>query len=409
MTNEKAKPSFHEGDPSNGATTLPVWNSTGFSYGSAEQMEKVFEGKAPGYVYSRISNPTLMQFEKRMAELEGGRVALSFSTGMAAISSVMLALASSGDQIVSSATIFGGTYTLFVRLFARLGIEVVFVDPADTEAVAAAITEKTRAVFVETMGNPALDVPDIEALSKTAKERGVALVVDNTVTTPALFRPLAAGADIVVESASKYINGTGTALGGVIVDACGFDWGNGRYPHLAESARRFGPMAFSAFLRQEVFRDTGPCFNPQSAFLMSVGLDTLAVRMERHCGNALFLAKELDALGSAKVRYPGLDSHADHEVARRQFGGKYGAILTLRLGSRDGAFRFINALKKAMIVANIGDARTLVIHPASTFCRDLDEAKRLAMGAHEDLVRMSIGLEDPQELLDDIRAALDEV
>jgi O-acetylhomoserine (thiol)-lyase len=398
--------SFHEGDDSNGATTLPVWHSTGFRYESAEEMEKVFEGKAPGFVYTRIANPSMSQFERRMLTLEGGNAAISFASGMAAISTVILGLASSGDEIVSSPSIFGGTYSLLSRTLVRFGIKTVFVDPSDAAALEAAITDKTRAIFVETMGNPALDVPDIAAISDTAKKCGVALVVDNTVTTPVLFKPLEFGADIVVESTSKYINGNGTAIGGILVDSCKFKWGNGRYPHLEEFSAKFGGMAFSAFLRQGLYKDMGACFHPQGALMMSVGLDSLEVRMERHCESAMKIALALQASGFDGVQYPGLEDHRDHDVATRQFGGLYGGIITLRLGSKSRAFAFINSLKSAMIVANIGDSRTLVIHPASTFCREFDEPTRLAMGTHDDLVRISVGLESSDLLIEDITRAL---
>lgn len=402
-----AEPAFHEGDQANGATTLPVWNSTGFRYSSAEEMEKVFNGRAPGFVYSRIANPTLAQLERRLCLLENGSAAISFASGMAAISSVILGLASAGDEIVSSSSIFGGTYSLFSRTLDRLGITTKFVDPSDLSALESAISDKVRAIFIESMGNPALDIPDIQAIASIASKHGVALVVDNTVATPELFKPLDSGADIVIESTSKYINGTGTAVGGMMVDSGRFDWGNGRYPHLTEASAKFGGMAFAASLRQGVFRDLGSCFNPNGAFLMSTGLDTLRLRMERHCSNAANLANVLSEKGFEGVNYPGLKKHRDHDIARKQFGGAFGGIVTLRLGSKDAAFKFINGLKMAMIVANIGDARTLAIHPASTFCREFDSDTRLAMGVHEDLVRISVGLEDAGALVDDVVGALE--
>lgn len=398
----------HEGDAANGATTLPVWNSTAFRYNSAEDMEKVFAGQSPGFVYSRISNPTLFQFERRVCALEKGAAAISFSSGMAAISSTILGLAGTGDEVVAASGIFGGTYSLFANLLPRLGIKTVFVDSCDKAAVGAAVSSRTRAVFVETMGNPSLRVPDIAGLAEITKKLGVALVVDNTVTTPVLFRPVEHGADIVVESTSKYINGCGTVLGGIMVDSGRMDWNTGRYSHFGECAK-FGAMAFSAYMRQSVAKDMGACFNPQSAYAMSVGLDTLEVRMERHCANALAVAEAVRAAGAVPVNYPGLPEHLDHVLAGSQFGARYGGILSLRLGSRKKAMAFINSLKSAMIAANIGDARTLVIHPASTFCREFDQDKKASMGVYDDLVRLSIGLESTDAIVADICGALEKV
>ncbi len=390
-----------------GATTLPIFQSTSFACESAEQLEAVFAGRDAGYVYSRIGNPTLDRFERRMTVLEDGVAAISCASGMAAISTVVLGLAGSGDEVVSGNSIFGGTYSLFAHTLKRYGITTRFVNTVDVDAYRAAINERTRLIFVETIGNPKLDVPDIAAIAAIAKEHGVVLVVDNTATTPVLCRPKTLGADIVIHSTSKYINGHGNAVGGIIVDCGSFDWSGPRYPHLTSFYKRVRGFAFVASLRSRVHRDLGACFSPFNAFLMSVGIESLAVRMERHCANAAQVARSVarDARVDG-VRYPGLPDHPDHTVATRQFGDGFGSLLTLRLGTKERAFKFINALERAQNLANLGDAKTLVIHPASTFCRDASDEEREAMGVTDDLVRFSVGIEHVDDILEDIEQAL---
>ncbi len=390
-----------------GATTMPIFQTASFAYGSAEELEAVFEGRGAGYVYSRINNPTLDRFERRLATLEEGVAAVSCASGMAAISTTVLALAAAGDEIVSGNSVFGGTYSLFAHTLTRCGITTRFVETTDVEAYRAAITDKTKLIFVETIGNPKLDVPDIARIAEIAREHGVVLVVDNTVTTPCLCRPRALGADIVIHSTSKYINGHGNAIGGMIVDCGTFDWSSVRYAHLKPFYDRVRHFAFIASLRNRVHRDLGCCFTPFNAFLMSIGVESLALRMERHCRNAEQVAQTLSAdTRVGEVRYPGLLTHADHDVANRQFDGVYGALLALRLGSKARCFEFINALERVQNLANLGDAKTLVIHPASTFCRDASESEREAMGVTEDLVRLSVGIEHVDDILEDIDQAL---
>jgi O-acetylhomoserine (thiol)-lyase len=391
-----------------GATALPVFQSSAFAYESAEELEAVFAGRAPGFVYSRINNPTLDRFERRMTALEEGLAAVSCASGMAAISTTALALAGSGDEIVSGNSIFGGTYSLFAHTLPRYGITTRFVETTDVDAYRNAITDRTRLIFVETIGNPKLDVPDISAIAAVAKEHGIVLVVDNTVTTPVLCRPKALGADIVIHSTSKYINGHGNAIGGTIVDCGSFDWSSPRYGHLQEYYDRVRQFAFVASLRNRVHRDLGCCFTPFNAFLMSIGMESLAVRMERHCANAAKVAELLSQDARVEhVRYPGLPQHPDHAVAREQFAGTYGALLTLQLGSKPRCFKFINALQHAQNLANLGDAKTLIIHPASTFCREANDVERQAMGVTDDLVRVSVGIEHVDDICEDIAQALD--
>jgi O-acetylhomoserine (thiol)-lyase len=394
-------------DGGTGATALPIYQSTSFAYDSAEEISEVFGGRSAGFVYSRIGNPTVHQLECRLAILEGGAAALACASGMAAISSTALTLAGSGDQIVSGNSIFGGTYSLFDRTLRRYGIDTRFVESTDADAYRQAITDQTKLIFVETIGNPKMDVPNIAAIAEVAHAAGVALVVDNTVTTPVLVRPKDLGADIVVHSTSKYINGHGTAIGGAIVDCQTFDWANDRYANLKEFHARAGAFAFMAALRTEVFRDIGACFSPFNAFLMASGLESLGVRMERHCASAMVVAETLAADPRVEhVAYPGLTDHPGHQIALDQFGGRYGGLMAIRLGTQERCFKFINELKLAQNLANIGDAKTLVIHPASTLCRDSGDAERAAMGVTDDLVRLSIGLEHVDDILADIDRSL---
>ncbi len=397
-----------EPDEQTGATSAPIVQSTAFAYGSAEDIEAVFAGRDAGFVYSRIANPTVSAFEARITALEDGLGAIAVSSGMAAISSLALALAGSGEEIVAGSSLFGGTYSLFRHTLSRYGIGVRFVDPRNPAAFREAISDATRLVFVETIGNPKLDVPDVAAIAAITRERGVPLVVDSTVTTPLLVQPKRLGADLIVHSTSKFINGHGNAIGGIIVDAGTFDWSNPRFPHLASFRARVGQFALLAALRNRICRDLGCCLAPFNAFLLSMGIETLGVRMERHCANAARLAAFLATHPKVdETGYPGLDTHPDHVLANRQFGGRYGALVTLRLGTKERCFAFVNRLRLARNLANLGDARTLVIHPASTICRDLNEEERLAMGVTEDLVRLSVGIEDPADILGDIEQALD--
>lgn len=395
------------GDEETGATVTPLVMSTSFAHETAEDLEAVFSGRSFGYVYSRINNPTIMAWERRMAALEDGLAAIACASGMAAISNTITALAGAGDEIISGNSLFGGTYSLFARTFVRYGIKTIFVESTDTAAYAGAITDKTKAIFVETMGNPKLDVPDLRAIASVAKANGVALVVDSTITTPVMIRPKDFGADIVVHSASKFINGHGNALGGVIVDCGTFDWSGDRYVHLREYYDRAKNFAFVAALRKLYFRDMGACLSPFNAFLLNMGVETLAVRMERHCSNALELAERLaEDARVEQVIYPGLKDHLGHEVATTQFGGLYGAVLSLRLGSKERCFNFINGLERVLNLANLGDTKTLVVHPASTICNDMDDEQRAASGVTEDLVRMSVGIEHIDDIWEDVSRGL---
>ncbi len=402
--------SIHGGfgeDGGTGATVTPLFQSTAFAYESAEELAKVFEGKAPGFIYSRINNPTNFALESRLTQLEGGVGCIVTSSGMAAITAVAMGLLKSGDEIVASSGIFGGTVSLFKKTLSRFDIKTVLVDGAESEQYKAAISEKTKFVFVETIGNPRMDVPDIGGISEITKAAGIPLVVDSTVTTPALVKPKELGADIVIHSTSKFINGHGTAIGGAIVDAGSFDWAKGPFEDIAKLAKRVGPMAFLVHLRNLIFRDIGCCASPANSLTMLQGLDTLGVRMERHCSNAVKLAEFLEAEKNVGwVNYPSLASSEYHDRVNKQFGGKASAVLTFGAGDKATAFKVINSLKLAKNVANLGDAKTLVIHPASTIFAEYSQQEREAMKVTDDIIRVSVGIEDIDDIIDDFRQAV---
>lgn len=388
-------------DKTTGATAQPVYQTAAYAQATAEDMAGIFAGKKPGFAYTRVGNPTLASFERRLASLEDGIGAVSFSSGMAAVAMSILNLLSSGDEIAASGSLFGGTSALF-RDLADYGIKVRYARNTGVEAFAACLTEKTKLIYTETIGNPGLDVADISALAELAHAHGIPLFVDNTVTTPYLFQPLHFGADVVIHSTSKAINGNGNSIGGVVIVGK-FRWSAEKFPKLAEFSA-FGPMSYLVRLRTRMATDFGSTLSPFNAYLTGIGLDTLALRMERACGNALALAESFAEQG-LEVNYPGLPAHPFHELAKRQFGGRYGAMLTLRLGSRAKAFRFINALSIALNVSNIGDARTLVIHPWSTIFLHAGEEEKARAGVTEDLVRVNVGIEDLEDLLEDFGQA----
>jgi O-acetylhomoserine (thiol)-lyase len=393
-----------------GATTVPIVQSSAFAYAMAEDLEDVFRGRKAGQVYTRIGNPTTESLERRLNLLEGGVAAIATASGMAAITTAVMTILRSGDEILSSSSVFGGTFSLFRDTMSNYGIAARFVDPTDLEGVRGAITDKTRLIFVETIGNPKMDVPDIAAIAAIAREAGVPLMVDATVTTPCLARGKDLGADIVIHSTSKFINGTGSAIGGAIVDLGRFDWRSERYPHFAPFVKKFGRLAFTARARKLIHKDFGACAAPMNSFLLAEGIETLALRMERHCTSAMSLAKFLNNHGKVHwVNYPGLPDSPFHNVAGRQFNDRYGALLTLGLADRTAAFRFINGLRLARNLANIGDAKTLVIHPASTICCDYTTEEKTMMGVTEEMVRVSVGIEAIDDIIADFTGALEQV
>lgn len=394
-----------DGDKATGATAVPVYQSSAFAHESAEKLEKVFNNKAPGFAYSRISNPTVDSFEKRIASLENGIGAVACSSGMAAVTMALLNILSAGDEIIAGSGLFGGTIDLFGDL-AALGIKTHFVNSVTAEEIEPLLNERVKAVFTELIGNPRLDVVDLESVSELLHSKGIPFIVDSTTATPYLVHPFEYGADIVVHSSSKYINGGGNSISGVIVDSGKFNWDPARYKGFEEYSQ-FGRFAYLAKLRNGIWRNVGCCLAPMNAFLNSVGLETLGLRMERLCENALALAKFFESTEGITVNYPALESSSYHELCRKQFGGKGGAILTICAGSKERAFRLINNLKFAVNATNIGDVRTLVIHPASTIYTHSTQEQKLHAGVYEDTIRISVGIEDIEDLTEDFRQAIE--
>ena len=389
-----------------GATQVPIYQSSAFRHDSAEDLEKIFDNKKMGFSYTRINNPTVESFEKRVTMLEDGIGSVACASGMAALTNAFLNILQAGDEIVAACGLYGGTVELFDDL-KPFGISVKYVKENKPEAFEAEITDKTRLVFAETIGNPKLDVTDIQAVAEVAHKHEVPLIVDNTVATPYLIQPLKLGADIVVHSSSKYINGSSDAISGILVCGKGLKWDPDRYPGLAPY-RKFGPFAYIAKLRNGLFRNTGACLAPQNAFLNNLGLETLGLRMQRQCDNALELAKFLQGLGGdIQVNYPGLEESPYHEIAKKQFKNGYGAIVTVRTGSKEKAFSIINSLQIPLIISNIGDTKTLVIHPESTIAVHISDKEKLQSGVFEDLIRISVGIEDIEDLKEDFKQAIE--
>ena len=389
-----------------GATQVPIYQSSAFRHESAEDLEKIFDNKKMGFSYTRINNPTVESFEKRVTMLEDGIGSVACASGMAALTNAFLNILQAGDEIVAACGLYGGTVELFDDL-KPFGISVKYVKENKPEAFEAEITEKTRLVFAETIGNPKLDVTDIQAVAEVAHKHDVPLIVDNTVATPYLIQPLKLGADIVVHSSSKYINGSSDAISGILVCGKGLKWDPYRYPGLAPY-RKFGPFAYIAKLRNGLFRNTGACLAPQNAFLNNLGLETLGLRMQRQCDNALELARFLQSLsGDIEVNYPGLEESPYHEIAEKQFRNGYGAIVTVRTGSKEKAFSIINSLKIPLIISNIGDTKTLVIHPESTIAAHISDEEKRQSGVFEDLIRISVGIEDIEDLKEDFKQAIE--
>ncbi len=391
-----------------GASAVPVYQTVSYAYAAPERIADVFSGRASGYVYTRIANPTTSALEAALTELEGGIGCIATSSGMAAIAPVVMALVSAGDQIVAATGIFGGTVSLFENVLRRFGITTRFVGAGETDGFSDAINERTRLVFVETIGNPRMDVPDLSAVAEIAHSANIPLVVDSTVTTPFLIQPGKFGADVVVHSTSKFINGHGTAIGGAIIDTGNYDWTRGPFPEIGQLSRKLGRLAFLSYLRNLICRDLGGCPAPINSFLMLQGIETLPMRMSKHCANALRLARFLDGLPQVvHVSYPGLPDSPYFERAARQFGGRGGGLLTFNLGSSERAFRLIAALKLAKNLANLGDAKTLVIHPSSTIFHDFDLEQQRRMGIDPNMIRVSVGIEDFEDIQKDFQQAID--
>ncbi|MBQ7447725.1 MAG: O-acetylhomoserine aminocarboxypropyltransferase/cysteine synthase [Eubacterium sp.] len=390
-----------------GATSMPLFQNSAFAHRTAEELEAIFANRAAGFAYSRIGNPTVNSFEERIRRAEGGMFATATASGSAAITSTVLTIFRSGDEIILPTGLYGGTIDLFRDLEA-FGIHAVYVDPFTPENVEAAVTQHTKAVFAETIGNPKLNVIDIREIADCAHRLGLPFIVDNTTATPVLIRPLSLGADIVIHSASKYINGNGSAISGVIIDGGSFDWSDEKYAVMGEY-QKYKKGAFSARLKNTIWRDTGPCLAPMHAWLNNAGLETLGLRMKKICYNASRLAEALmEMRGAVDVHYPGLPKSPWKELVERQFdNGLAGGILTFRTGSKEKAFSVINHLQYALNLSNVGDSKTLVVHPSSTIFSHASAAKKKAAGVYEDLIRVSVGLEDIGDLIHDFEQALE--
>ena len=404
-------------DAATGARALPIYQTTSFVFDSADHAASLFNLQTFGNVYSRISNPTVAALEERIAALEGGRAALAAATGMAAQMLALLTLCRNGDHIVASRSLYGGTYSQLAVTFAQFGIDATFVDSDDPENFRPAIKSNTKVVYVETIGNPQLNVADLSAIAAIAHAADIPLVVDNTLASPWLCRPIEHGADIVIHSVTKYLGGHGTTMGGVLVESGKFPWNNGKFPQMTEPSRgyhgvrfdeTFGDFGFTMKARMETMRTLGPTLAPLSAFLLLQGIETLHLRMPRHCESALTVARHLVAHPAVEwVNYPLLEGNRYEPLARRYLPRGAGGILTF--GIRGGAatgVKFIEGVQFLSHLANVGDAKTLVIHPASTTHRQLDEAEQRAAGVLPEMIRLSVGLEAVDDIIWDIDQSL---
>ncbi|WP_420239038.1 O-acetylhomoserine aminocarboxypropyltransferase/cysteine synthase family protein [Telmatobacter bradus] len=406
-------------DPTTGARAVPIYQTSSYLFQDADHAARLFGLQESGNIYTRLMNPTNDVFEKRVAALEGGVAALATASGMAAETLAILTLAAAGDEVISTTSLYGGTFTLFSHTLKRLGITVRFADADDFDGIRSLINDKTKAIYTETLGNPKLDVSDIETLAKIAHQHKLPLIVDNTAASPALVRPIEWGADIVVNSATKFLGGHGTTLGGVIVDSGKFDWAaSGRFPEFTEPdpsyhglvySQAFGPLAFILKARVQGMRDTGATLSPHSAFLLLQGIETLHLRMERHSQNALAVAKHLQQHpGVEWVNYPGLESSKYHARAKKYLPEGQSGLVTFGIkGGYEAGKKALNAFKLFSLLANIGDAKSLAIHPASTTHQQLSVEEQAAAGVTPELVRLSVGIEDVRDILADLNLAIE--
>jgi O-acetylhomoserine (thiol)-lyase len=414
--------SLHAGqqpDPTTGARAVPIYFTTSYAFPDTDEAAALFNLETPGHIYSRISNPTVAVLEERIAALEGGVGAVCAASGTAALHLAVATLMSAGDHIVASKNLYGGSYNMMNLTLPRFGITTTFVDPRDPTAFAAAIQPNTKLLYGETLGNPGIEVMDVDVIADVAHSHGLPLMVDSTFSTPYLFRPIEHGADIVLHSATKFLGGHGTALGGVIVDGGRFDWSaaGDRFPTLTQPyagyhgivfAEEFGPAALGMRARAEGLRDFGACMSPHNAFALLQGVETLPLRMARHISNTDRVLDMLRANPAVSwVKHPRVPSHPDHELAQRLYPKGAGSILSFGVkGGRAAGRRFIEAVQLATHLANVGDAKTLVIHPGSTTHGQLTTEQLEAAGISEDLVRLSVGLEDPDDIIEDLARAL---
>lgn len=419
--NTKALHSGYSPEPTTRARAVPIYQTASYVFNSTEQAANLFALKPPdfpGEIYNRFTNPTYEALESRLAALEGGLAAAALSSGQSATFLALLTIASCGDNIVAANTLYGGTYTLFDLTFPKkFGIGVRFVDP-EPENFRQAIDKNTKAIFAETIGNPKLNVLDIEAIAQVAHEAGIPLIIDNTFATPFLCQPFRFGADLIIHSATKWIGGHGTSIGGLVVDSGKTNWDNGKFPELSEDdpsyrgglnyLKEFGQLAYIVKLKSRFTRDLGPCMSPFNAFLFLQGLETLALRMERHSANAMAVAKFLQTNGKVdNVIYPGLPDHPTHAHALKYLSNGFGGMVGFEIkGGVSAGMRFIEGLKLFSHLANVGDAKSLAIHPASTTHSQLTEVQQLAAGVSPTFIRLSIGIENIEDIIADLDQAL---
>lgn len=406
-------------DPATGSRCVPIYQTTSYVFNSTEHAANLFALKESGNIYTRMMNPTTDVFEQRVAALEGGVGALAVASGSAAVTYAILNIMGSGDELVSASTLYGGTYNLFSNTLPRLGIKTVFVDPDDPENFRKAINSRTKALYIETIGNPGINLVDIEKVAAIAHEHKIPLIVDNTFGTPYLIRPIEYGADIVVHSATKFLGGHGSSIAGVIVDSGRFDWaGSGKFPEFTESdpsyhglrfTEAFGPAAFIAKARVQLLRDTGACLSPFNAFLLLQGLETLSLRVERHVSNTQKIVAFLSQHPKVSwVNYPSLPGNKYYPLAQKYLPRGAGSIFTFGIkGGVEAGKRFIENLELFSLLANVADAKSLVIHPASTTHAQLSYEDQLKAGVTPDMIRLSIGIEDPDDLIEDLAQALE--
>lgn len=398
----------HLDEDKHGATQSPIYMSAGFEHESAQGLSDVFHGREYGYVYSRISNPSVVSFEQHVNAIEQGRACVATASGMAALSVILDALCVSGDHVISSCSLFGGTYYLLNELSQNQNITVSYVKTCDVSAYEKAINDNTKAVFCESIGNPACDVPCLKSLAAICKQKGIPLVVDGTVSTPYLLKAKQWGVSVIWHSATKWISGTGSVLGGLIIDTGCFDWKQCLSPSIVNLSKTFSHLAFIQRCKR-LRSNKGAVLSPFHAYLLEQGLAHLPLRMQKHCENALALAQFLDSHDQvSKVFYSGLKTHKDHHIAAQQFlKGSFGALLSFRLASKEAAFNVINRLKLAKQLTNLGDAKTLVIHPSSTIYRELNDTEQEQAGVFKDLIRVSVGLEHIDDIILDFKQALE--
>ena len=410
----------HNASETGGTRAVPIYQTTSYVFDNTDHAANLFSLAEPGYIYTRINNPTADILEQRLASLEGGIAAVATSSGSAALATTLLTLLKTGDHIVASNSLYGGTFNLFNVTLPRYGITTTFVDPDDTENFSKAINKNTRVVYIESMGNPKLDILDIESISKIAKKSKLPLIVDNTVATPYLLKPIEYGADIVIHSTTKYITGNGTSIGGVIIDAGNFDWSNGLFHEFTEPSAGYhglvyhealGPAAFIAKVRIEGLRDLGSAPSPFNCFQTIQGLETLSIRIKKHSENALKVAEWLENQDKVEwVNYPGLKSSKYYNLSKKYLKKGQSGIVTFGLkGGFDSAKKLTDNTKIFSLLANFGDSKSLIIHPSSTTHQQLNEEQQKSTGVTSDLVRLSIGLEDPVDLINDLKDALNSI